>query len=304
MPALAALADAHQERLLARADRTADAAERAVRAVWLDLLAVIRAGGPWFQVHAAASRVLRSLPGAAYVAIEDLVEVARDSAKWTAGAVVGKLDEAQRARVFSTKSPTFIPNANPFITESIGSNTELRAFSTLLETERGDPESLLVGLILPPIGRDDVLRVIYAAGWTERLQALTRLAAPEALASRIATLVTAGESIAKIAREIRPLVQGVQASARRVARTAGLWVAHSAELTTYEGLSEIIEGYQVHAVLDHATRPEHRKRDGTKYYRVPKAGQKGFEEMPRPPREADGSWAFNCRCYLSPILAR
>lgn len=65
---------------------------------------------------------------------------------------------------------------------------------------------------------------------------------------------------------------------------------------------DLIIGYQIHAVLDEQTRPEHRERDGTVYYRDPGPGQKGMDEMPRPPREADGNMAWNCRCMLTPVL--
>lgn len=278
MPSLAALADAHQERLLARADRTADAAERAVRKVWLALMAAIKAGGPWFQVQRACVAALRSLPEAAHIVAEDLAGVAQDSARWTAETIAEKLTDRQALTLLRRRG--------------------------LIEAERGDLTDLLIGVILPPISAEQVNQVLFAHGWLERLKSLTRLADPITLASRIASLVQDGVPISTIAREIRPVVQGVQTAARRTARTAGLWIAHSAELHTYEtGLPELIEGYQVRAVLDHATRPEHRKRDGRKYYREPKSGQKGFGEMPRPPREADGTWSFNCRCWLSPILA-
>lgn len=278
MPSLLEKIDAHQDRLLARADRTADAAERVVRRIWLDLVAAIKAGGPWFRVQRACAHILKSLPQAAHIVAEDLAGVAQDSAQWTAETLVEKLTERQAREV-------------------------LRRRGVLFEAERGEVEQMLIGAILPTISVEQVNQVLFAHGWLDRLKAMTKLADPETLASRIASLVQDGFSISSIAREIRPVVQGVQASARRVARTAGLWIAHEAEFHTYEQLGTMVSGYQIHAVLDHATRPEHRKRDGRKYYREPRAGQRGFGEMPRPPREADGKWAFNCRCFLSPILA-
>jgi hypothetical protein len=286
MPSLTTLHDERQDLLLARADRTADAAERVVRRVWLDLLAAIREGGAHVRTRCAA--ILRQLPHAAAIVAQDLAGVAQDSARWTARHVAAELTAEQRERVLRGRVlPTGI----------------YPKVESLFEDERGQDDPLLVGLILPTLTGDQVNAVLRDHGWFDRIQKLTRLANPDTLAARIGALMQAGESIQKIAREIRPLVQGVQTSARRVARTAGLFIAHEAELATYEGLAEMIEGYTIHAVRDHATRPEHLKRDGTKYYRNPKPGQRGLDEMPRPPREADGTWAFNCRCWLSPLLS-
>ena len=132
-----------------------------------------------------------------------------------------------------------------------------------------------------------------------------RLLAPAAHAS--GSSMPWEEPLQRIAADIRPAVQGVVTSARRVARTAGLWIAHEAELHVYEeGLSDIVVGYTVRAVVDEATRKKHRERNGTAYYRHPKAGQLGYDSMPRPPRESPkdgGGWSFNCRCFLDPILS-
>ncbi len=282
MTTLATAAEAHQDRLLARADRSADAAERVVRKVWRRLLDVIKAGGSHFEVHAAALAALRSLPTVANNVLDDLAGTARDAAEWSAEAIVRRLTAAQREHILRTRP------AQPR--------------QPLLEDDRFRE---IEKLVLPPLPLDRIHAVVYQAGWVERVQALTSLANPVVLAARIANGVQSGQSVAEIARDIRPALQGVQSAARRVARTAGLWIAHEAELHTYEQLGDMVRGYQVHAVLDHATRPEHRARDGRKYYREPKAGQDGFDEMPRPPRESpkDGStWSWNCRCFLSPIL--
>lgn len=263
MTTLATAAESHQSRLLRRADKSADAAERAVRKVWRRLLDIIQAGGPHFAVFAAARAALHSLPAVANDVLDDLAATAQDAAKWTAAELSRRTD----TRV---------------------------VYEDIREIEK---------LVLPPLPLDRIHAVVYQAGWVDRIQALTRLAQPETLAARIANGVQNGDSIAAIARDIRPALQGVQSAARRVARTAGLWIAHEAELHTYEQLPDVILGYQINAVLDRATRPEHRARDGRKYYREPKKSQDGFDVMPRPPREADGSWAFSCRCWLEPILA-
>ena len=157
--------------------------------------------------------------------------------------------------------------------------------------------------LLLPAHPDDVLRsVVYAGGWRRRLGALTSLAPPDVVAALVAAGVQRGDHPYDIARDILPAVNNYKVSARRTARTAGMYVAHEAELRTHEQLGDLVKGYQIHATLDSVTRPEHRRRDGTIYYRNPAPGQLGFDKMPRPPAEVDGTLAFNCRCWLSPIL--
>ncbi len=267
--------DAHQDRLLVRAEASADAAEAAVRAVWLDLLRVIRAGGP--DAQSAARRVLRRLSAVGHAVAADLVRAHRDAATWTAHQLADTLPQKYRLRVLNRA-----PRREDIAAE----------------------KNLLVRLLLPALDEPTVRSTVYRAGWSGAFERLTALAAPDALAARIAAALQAGRSVQQIAREVRPLVQEVQASARRVARTAGLWVAHEAERDVYRGLEgDLIAGYTVRAVLDRATRAEHRARDGHQFFCRPTAGQRGMDQCPHPPREADGSWAFNCRCWLEPILS-
>jgi SPP1 gp7 family putative phage head morphogenesis protein len=275
--------DAHQSRLLQRADASADAAEAGVRRVWLSLLRLIKAGGPWSHVYFGAGQILRQLPAVAHDVAADLKRAHRDAATWTAHKLAETLPKASQEHILRRRYPQY-------------------GYPSILEDE--SPTRLLVNLLLPPLDATAVNRVVYGSGWWQTFEQLTALAAPDALAAQIASGVQQGLSVATISRQIRPLVQGVQASARRVARTAGLFVAHEAERDVYRHLEgDLIEGYQIHAVLDHATRPAHRARDGQRFYCRPGPGQRGLSEMPRPPREADGSFAFNCRCWLEPILS-
>ncbi len=120
-----------------------------------------------------------------------------------------------------------------------------------------------------------------------------------------------GQSQQEIARAILPAVQGVRASARRIARTESLRVAGAVQMDTHEGLGDLVVGYRVMATVDKNTRAWHAKRDGTIYYADPAPGQKGYAQMPHPPEEpADPAerpagtpqMAFNCRCTLIPVL--
>lgn len=278
MPRTLPAVEAHQERLLARANGSSDAAERFVRRVWARLLDVIRRGGPWPLVYHAANAALAQLPNVAHAVLDDLVKAHRDAATWTAEQLAETVSHRRRTRILRNRG--------------------------LLEADAASTANLLIDAILPPLDTEAVRRVVYGSGWLQTIQSLTKLAAPESLAAQIAGAVQAGRTVQQIATAIQPFVQGVQTSARRVARTAGLWVAHQAEADVYAGLeNDVIAGYTVRAVLDARTRPEHRARDGHQFWCRPTGGQKGLAEMPRPPREKDGSWAFNCRCFLVPILS-
>ncbi len=80
-------------------------------------------------------------------------------------------------------------------------------------------------------------------------------------------------------------------------------IAHSVQHIAWKGMGDLVIGYQIHATLDQNTRPAHAARNGTIYYADPKQGQLGYDKMPHPPLEADGSIAWNCRCHNSPVLA-
>jgi hypothetical protein len=102
------------------------------------------------------------------------------------------------------------------------------------------------------------------------------------------------------------LVKPVENGLNAYARWSGIAVGTRAKLLTFESAKTKPVAYQVFAVIDKNTRPEHYKRSGTIYYRNPKVGQLGFKDMPRPPYESPrmrNAWAPNCRCSLGPIYA-
>lgn len=211
------------------------------------------------------------------------------------------------------------------LTENEGSPTEPLAFdwqdlfdpwrhwrlspSTEPERERAS----ILDLLLPPLSQETVERVVYSSGWPERLAAATTLAAnPAAVAGTISTGLIMGQDHREIAKQLEPLVQNVEASARRIARTECLRVAGQAQEATHEKyLGPLIIGWQVRASLDKNTRPWHAKRDKRKYYLEPGPGQDGMDKCPHPPEEAVDPnerppktpfVAPNCRCFLVPLL--
>lgn len=252
-----------EEKLLDRADAYAAAIERGVQRLWKQVIQSAESGASWITIRHQVAMLLRQLPGT----LADVESSLRDE-------IATAYHQAQKLapRVVQEHAP-------PFFTVAFNSG------------------------ILPTISPDLAHAILFSSGWHRRLATLTKLANPDVLASVLSSAIANGATPRQAAELIRPVVQNVQSSAIRVARHEAVRVAHEARLLAYESLgSELVIGYQVHAVRDSMTRPEHASRDGRKYYRNPKGQQRGFDLMPRPPMEADGSVAFGCRCYLTPIL--
>jgi len=92
-------------------------------------------------------------------------------------------------------------------------------------------------------------------------------------------------------------------NAYTIARTSMSELIGKAGKIAYESLPKDLVGFQVHGILDERIRPAHRARNGTIYYKKPRYDNPGFDQMPNPPLEADGSMAYNCRCWLTPIMS-
>lgn len=251
-----------EERLLHRAEASARRVERRVQGMWRQLLATIGEQQPWPLLLQRLTAVLKSLPEIAGQVGQDLQA------------------EAHRSYTqVQTSTPRRVRESDISFTVAV------------------------LNEVLPDLLPEVAQTLVYSSGWQRRLATLTRLGSPEALAATIATAIANGATPRQAASLIQPLVQDVQSTAMRVARHETIRVAHEARLLSYESLGpDLVIGYQVHAVLDERTRPEHRRRDGHRYYRNPTVRQRGFDKMPRPPMEANGTVAFNCRCYLTPIL--
>ncbi len=157
-------------------------------------------------------------------------------------------------------------------------------------------------LLFPPAERPAIDRVVYSGNWQQRIGAMSKLTSPDVMAETVAKGWAAGKTPQQIAKDLMPEVSQVRSSARRIARTQGMDIANGMQLHGYEKLGDLCVGFQIHATLDQHTRPWHASRNGTIYYKLPQGNQLGLEAMPHPPREADGSMAFNCRCWVSPVL--
>lgn len=160
--------------------------------------------------------------------------------------------------------------------------------------------------LLPVESQEEIDRIVYAPSgqttWQQRMQAQTGLASPASVAAVIATSRAQGETAGQMAQRLLPIVQGNRVSARRIARTESARCSTESAMQTYENMGDLVIGYQINATMDWRVRPHHAARNGTIYYRTPRPGQESMLHMPRPPIEEDGTVAYNCRCYLSPVL--
>jgi SPP1 gp7 family putative phage head morphogenesis protein len=286
--ALTAAATKTEDELYGQALGAADSAEAAIRKVWDDLMKVIAEGGnPGYvnlRVRQSSEKLFTEIVGSLS---DSFVKLGLESHRTT----VENLKAHMPVEIVQKPAPVGLQ------LDPLSNAVEQTAIRESLVQEK------LLDFILAPPSPLHLLNVIYRGDWAKRIASLTRLALPGVLAAAIARGTLELKTPYELAREIRPLVQGVQVSARRIARTECLRIAHTVQMDTYEKLGDMVIGYQVHAVLDSRTRPAHRERDGFIFYKNPKPGQRPMSECPKPPMESNGKPAFNCRCFLSPVFA-
>lgn len=147
----------------------------------------------------------------------------------------------------------------------------------------------------------DILRIIQTQNVAGRLA--TQMARSGLTPQRVATdaIMRGEEAIRRSV--VSQYFARMRAVAYKIGRTSVSQMASNVSKQIYESLPRSLVGFQVHGILDDRIRPEHRARNGTIYYKTPRYGNKGFNEMPNPPLEADGSVAWNCRCWLSVVLS-
>lgn len=153
-----------------------------------------------------------------------------------------------------------------------------------------------INLILPAPARDFLERIVGPL-WRRIVGSI----APERASNAVLQGVASGKNRKEIAADLEDVFGGYESAARRVARTAGLQVATQTQIAVSEQIPELVAGYELNTVLDDRVRPEHRAMHGRKFYRVPNRGQRGLDQCPQPPIW-NGQVAWNCRCFLIPIL--
>jgi len=164
----------------------------------------------------------------------------------------------------------------------------------LLDT---DKDEVLKRILFPAPSAREVAEIISRTGWEDRFANLSRLITDKrALFVQLVSGYAEAENLQQLKKRVLPLVDGIQASAKRIARTEGMRVAEQMQRKSWAPLGDMLAGAQIIAVLDERTRPEHATRNGTIYYANPKGNQKGMQELPDLPD------APNCRCMSVPIL--
>jgi len=309
-----------------KADAAAVAVDRAIGGIWGQILTLLRAKPDVHGAYHGAHRIFRQLIPTAATSIDgSLRRVAMWGHKTTAQALTGTLsaDYLRAAAVRSViesrqpatrcrsiredkeKKGKFLPK-QPGIVQLALDALGMRKvdLGALLrepvrdEFSKEQQKDIFAALLFPTPDEDTVSEMVYrtvqGVTWFQRLEFATRTSAtPEQLATIVGQGFARGAMPQEIARDLLPVVDGVRSTATRIARTEGLRLAHDSQQIVFDGLGDLVIGYQIHATLDQNTRPAHAARNGTVYYASPTGNQLGYDSMPRPPLEADGSISWN-----------
>ena len=309
---LSAQASIGQIEILAQLDRGTNSIDRASARVFGELRAWLHreTRGSYHQLHQRALAILSPLPGI----LSDLVY-----RKLEAMALLGH--RLSRRAMLKTLPDQYLRSALRSATRALHLFAPFRTFPHLEGLLEDEPEgSTRPGaiqlsargrrVVKPALSKKDYADYLFPAPDKAKIKSILapftadaetdRM--PRALAGRIATGFSLGKTPAQVEMDIRPFFDGSRVRAKRAARTFGALVATEQGLETHRQMGDMLQGWQIHATLDQFTRPHHAARSGTIYYVDPKPGQLGVEVMPRPPLEGDGSMAWNCRCWLTPVL--
>ncbi len=194
------------------------------------------------------------------------------------------------SRLFNRFAPALARRHYEQITEIIASK---------LKEEVIEARSQIAKTVFPGLSAKQVNAIVTKPVLTQRvMRQLLRGSSPSATASFI--------SITSNPQERRRLIEEYFRRLRNVAytsvRTAMAMVYAQVNGQVYDAIPADVIGFQVLGILDNRIRPTHRARHGTIYYKNPGVGRPGFNQMPNPPLEADGSYAYNCRCSLIPVF--
>ena len=282
---LSAKVGASQAPHLIKGDALGDKASNAVGKVWRKIAHLLRRKKqPPNFYHRLESLLWEVLSSAHDTLGDGLEEIASSASATTQQLLFAALPPGHRNLLASTKAlhPSLEAKATP---------AEEKEIKSMLFK----PQSLAKAKAI-------VKAPTAGVSWQARLAQQTKLGEPKQLASIITQWRNSGKTPKEMEKAMLPFVQGVRTTARRVARTEAQRVASMTRMETYEELGDLAVGYQIHATMDSHTRPHHAARSGQIYYKQPKPGQLGLDKMPQPPHEPDGSVAFNCRCYITPVM--
>lgn len=156
--------------------------------------------------------------------------------------------------------------------------------------------------VFPPLSQADVDRILTSPGynkltWQERFRIYVP-ADQDAIHRELQAGISEGESVSSLRKRMETIVAGSSYKAQRIARTEGRRVAEQGSMEAYSGMGDMLEGMQILAVMDHATRPEHAARNG-KIFKRRDSGEfydDAGQPLPELPDEP------NCRCTSIPVL--
>lgn len=278
---LAARTGIEQARTLAHADRIADTIDAKVARIWARVLRLMAAKPLPLDARTRIAGWLRDIYALTLNGLADGME---------------DIAHASHARTVNTLLDD-VPKA------AVSVALSLKEARQLTEPQRRQVQAQL----FPALPADRVTQIVTqptnGMTWNARIARISGLAPPEQLAALVVQGMSQGQTVDRMARMIAPSVNNMRTSARRIARTEGMRVAHEARMSAYDGLGDLVIGYQIHATMDWRVRPHHAARNGTVYLKNPGPGQPSTARMPRPPLEEDGTVAHNCRCYLTPVLS-
>ena len=318
----------HHLQTIRRADQAADEAEAAVHRWWADLLAILRAGPNLgvTRLHQMALAHFRRLKDVTARGLRDALEpTLRYGYQSAVAGLRRRLPTAYLRRAAirrGFRSRGLRESVQPVLEEPLRSRGGLATFSmtprglnittarltqdALDELEDDDDldadeiRQAFLDLLFPPPPEE------WVRQHTNRLIApflaapRPDLKPPELLANVLISHYSQGATQQEIAKALLPEVDGVRASARRVARTWGIALANDGNMAAHEQLGDMVIGYELFSARRVSSRPWHVERHGTVYKRNPGPGEKGFFQMPHPPREPDD---INERPLGTPALA-
>lgn len=286
---LQAAIETQQHEILLRVERIADNVDQIMQRAGKHALAAASDTSDYQASRAAADALHRMIP--ASIAEMDLQF--RRLLRWTDQSIVGILAKKIPRRWYRSVLPAVVLLGESIVTE----DSEPVASDRMSDEEW---EAFLRMHMFPPPTLSEVNQVLYAPlfgkDWRRRMDDLSHIIIDmDRLAGLLATGASQGQTQAELARQLQPLVSGVKASARRIARTEGLRIATMTQRAQYEKLGDMMAGVQIHATLDENTRPAHAARDGTIFW-TDRTKTPTIDQLPVLPD------APNCRCYDAPVL--
>lgn len=292
---LAALWEQRQIEIVSRCDMIAVAVGRIVDRARGEMLAVIASGGADFNTYRRIERIYRGiipdvvaylnavLPGLVRYSDKDarrrLIRTV-PRAWWRANWPLLEAEPAGGSpldRILGPKSFT--------LDDLIGKEP---AYGQKLSSD--EFRKLMDEALIPPLTESQVEAIVKSPNphtgdsWEKRLTDLSsKVQSPEQVAGEIINGMAMGESVKPLRDRIDKHVGKLHGSSMRIARTEARRVAEKANVESMkQALGDLLDGWQITAVLDERTRPLHAARHGTIWR---KGGEPPFEEAPELPDE-------------------